>query len=69
MLIKCHKVLENTCMQKPSPSDKTIVFSEHEVTKAVVLCFSRNSPFPAELCIAERQLDLACTDFQIYDVF
>ena len=25
--------LENTCMQKPSTSDKTIVFSEHEVLK------------------------------------
>jgi hypothetical protein len=29
--------LENTCMQKPSPSDETIVFSEHEVSKAVVM--------------------------------
>ena len=30
-------LLENTCMQKPSPSDKTIVFSEHEVSKVVVM--------------------------------
>ena len=33
-------ILENTCMQKPSPSrlaDKTIVFSEHEVSKVVVM--------------------------------
>ena len=29
--------LKNTCMQKPSPSDKTIVFSEHEVSKVVVM--------------------------------
>jgi hypothetical protein len=32
--------LENTCMQKPSPcalADKTIVFSEHEVSKVVVI--------------------------------
>jgi hypothetical protein len=31
--------LENTCMQKPSPSDKTNVFFEHEVFKvAVMVC-------------------------------
>ena len=29
--------LENTCMQKHSPSDKTIVFYEHEVFKVVVM--------------------------------
>ena len=37
-------------------------------TLFLTMCFSRTSPFPAELCIAERQLDLACTDFQIFDV-
>ena len=30
-------LLENTCMQKPRVADKTIVFSEHEVSKVVVM--------------------------------
>jgi hypothetical protein len=40
-------------------------------TLFLTICFSRTSPFPAELCIAERQLDFGGggTDFQIYDVF
>jgi hypothetical protein len=35
--VKVPNVLENTCMQKPSLSDKTIVFFEHEVFKVVVM--------------------------------
>ena len=40
-------------------------------TLFLTICFSRTSPFPAALCIAERQLDFGGvrTDFQIYYVF
>ena len=40
-------------------------------TLFLTICFSRTSPFPAELCIAERHLDFGGVrmDDQIYDVF
>jgi hypothetical protein len=49
----------------------TCIFAAEGSTLFLTICFSRTSPFPAELCIAERQLDFGDerTDFQIYDVF
>ena len=71
-LLNFHSVFfETPCINSPKRKFENYIIAAEGSTLFLTICFSLASSFPAELCIAERQLDFGGgrTDFQIYDVF